>query len=338
MHSSVRSAAQTGLAAVVVLAGALGISACGSSSASSHNPSASSTSPSTSTASAGASASGASASSKPGAGKPTFVMGDKNFPEEYVLGSLYQQALEAQGYTVKLKGNIGSTEVTYKALTSGQIDGYPEYDGTLLAAEYNVSKNAASASAEAAETTAAAAKHGFLFTKITPFSDSDAIAVSSTYASSHHLSSIADLKPLGKQVILAGAPEFATRYPDGLPGLEKVYGVDPTFKPTSIGDFYTLLDSGSADAIAGFTTDPQLKSSKYKVLTDTKAIFGYQNVGMVIKASVAKAEGPAFTATINQVSALLSQKAIIALNSAVELDQQSAASVAKAFLTANHLL
>jgi glycine betaine/choline ABC-type transport system substrate-binding protein len=59
---------------------------------------------------------------------------------------------------------------------------------------------------------------------------------------------------------------------------------------------------------------------------------------MVIKASVAKAEGSAFTATINKVSALLSQKAIIALNSAVELDQQSASSVAKAFLTANHLL
>jgi hypothetical protein len=49
-------------------------------------------------------ASTASAASKPGTGKPAFVLGDKNFPEEYVLGALYQQALQAQGYTVTLKG------------------------------------------------------------------------------------------------------------------------------------------------------------------------------------------------------------------------------------------
>ncbi len=46
---------------------------------------------------------------------------------------LYQQALEAKGYTVTLKTNLGSTEIAWKALKSGQIQGYPEYDGTLLA-------------------------------------------------------------------------------------------------------------------------------------------------------------------------------------------------------------
>src|SRR5438874_12575033 len=72
------------------------------------------------------------AASKPGAGKPAVVIGDKNFEEEYVLGDLYAQALQAKGYKVTLKPNIGSTEITYKALQSGQIDMYPEYTGTLL--------------------------------------------------------------------------------------------------------------------------------------------------------------------------------------------------------------
>jgi glycine betaine/choline ABC-type transport system substrate-binding protein len=58
---------------------------------------------------------------------------------------------------------------------------------------------------------------------------------------------------------------------------------------------------------------------------------------MVVKSSVAKAEGSAFTSTINKVSALLTQKAIIALNSAVEVNKESAAKVAAAFLKANHL-
>jgi osmoprotectant transport system substrate-binding protein len=274
----------------------------------------------------------------PGAGKPTFVLGDKNFPEEYVLGDLYEQALQAQGYTVKLKANIGSTEETYAALKAGQIQGYPEYDGTLLAAEDGQTKNPANAAAEEADTKSWASKHGFTFTNTTPFTDSDAIATLTSYAKAHGLHEIDGLARQGKKVILAGAPEFATRFPDGLLGLNREYKVFPTFKPSSIGSFYSLLDNGEANAAVVFTTDPQLKSSKYTVLTDEKHIFGFQNVGMIIKASVAKAEGSAFTSTINKVSALLTQTAIIALNSAVELDKQSPATVAKAFLKANHLL
>ena len=38
------------------------------------------------------------------------------------------------------------------------------------------------------------------------------------------------------------------------------------------------------DAAAVFTTDPQLKSGKYVVLKDTKFIFGFQNVGLVVEA------------------------------------------------------
>jgi osmoprotectant transport system substrate-binding protein len=283
-----------------------------------------------------ASASASTARSLPGKGKPAFVLGDKNFPEEYILGDLYQQALEAQGYTVTLKPNLGSTEIAFKALQSGQIQGYPEYDGTLLANE-GITKNAANAAAEAAETKNWATKHGYTFTNVTPFSDSDAIAVLTSYAKKNHLVTIGDLKKLGSAVKLGAAAEFQTRYPDGLKGLNKIYGAHPTFVPLTIPSFYTALDNDQVNAAAVFTTDPPLKTGKYTVLKDTKFIFGFQNVGMVIKASVAKAEGSAFTTTINKVSALLTQKAIIALNSAVEVDKQNPASVAKAFLKANHL-
>jgi osmoprotectant transport system substrate-binding protein len=273
----------------------------------------------------------------PGTGKPTFILGDKNFAEEYILGDLYEQALEAKGYTVKLKPNLGSTELAVKALQSGQIQGYPEYDGTLLA-NAGITKNAANAAAEATETKTWATKHGYVFTNVTPFTDSDAIATLKSYASAHGLSTIGDLKKLGKSVTLGGAAEFATRNPDGLIGLHRVYKVFPTFKPLTISDFYTALNNKQVDAAVVFTTDPPLKTGKYTVLKDTKFIFGFQNVGMIVKKSVATAEGSAFTSTINAVSKLLTQKAIIALNSAVEVDQKSASSVAHAFLKDNHLL
>lgn len=286
---------------------------------------------------AGALAAGAGAKSMPGKGKPTFVIGDKNFPEEYILGDLYQQALEAKGYTVRMKANIGSTELAWKALQSGQIQGYPEYDGTLLATVANISKSPKDAAAAATETRNWLGRHGYVFTNVTPFTDSDAIAVLKSYANAHHLKTIADLRKLGSSVKLGGAPEFATRFPDGLLGLHRIYKVFPTFTPLTIPSFYSALDSKQVQAAAVFTTDPPLKTGKYTVLKDTKFIFGFQNVGMVIKKQVAKAEGPAFTATINAVSRLLTQQAIIKLNAAVEVDKISPAKVAAEFLKANHL-
>jgi osmoprotectant transport system substrate-binding protein len=283
-----------------------------------------------------ATASASTAHSLPGKGKPAVVLGDKNFPEENILGDLYQQALEAKGYKVTVKPNLGSTEIAWKALKAGQIQAYPEYDGTLLATVAGISKSA-SAAAAAKETKTWLAKRGYVFTNTTPFTDSDAIAVLKSYASAHSLKTIGDLKKLGAAVKLGAAPEFATRYPDGLLGLHRIYKVFPTFTPLSISDFYTALDNKQVDAAAVFTTDPPLKSGKYTVLKDTKFIFGFQNVGMVIKKSVATAEGPAFTAAINAVSRLLTQQAIITLNSAVEVEKQSASAVAKAFLRANHL-
>ena len=55
---------------------------------------------------------------------PTIVIGPK-LPEEYILGELYKQALEAKGFNVSYKENIGSTEIVQTALTSGKINFYP---------------------------------------------------------------------------------------------------------------------------------------------------------------------------------------------------------------------
>ena len=110
-----RSQFRRALAVVAFAVLALALGACGSSSKSSSSSS--------------SSGSASASSGKPGSGKPPIVLGDKNFDEEYLLGALYQQALQAQGYKVTLKGNIGSTEIIYKALKSGQIQMYPEYTG-----------------------------------------------------------------------------------------------------------------------------------------------------------------------------------------------------------------
>ena len=271
-----------------------------------------------------------------GATKPPITIGDKNFTEEYILGSLYQQALQAKGYHVTLKGNIGSSEITYKALTSGQIQMYPEYTGVIVSVLAGNTKPPHSASQTYNEAQAYVQKHGFTLLKATPFYDTDAMGTLKSFATKHHLHTISDLKQFGHSLKLGGAPEFATRY-EGLIGLKKVYGVNPTFKPLSIGLTYKALDSGQVQVSDVFTTDAQLTTGKYTILSDPKNVFGFQNVAPIVKKSVIKAEGPQFEQTLNKVSALLTVNAIRKMNAAVALDQQSPAAVAHKFLKANHL-
>jgi osmoprotectant transport system substrate-binding protein len=319
------------IAAVLAVAGAALLAACGSSSSSSKSPTSSSASAPATTPNPAAAATG------PGVGKPPVTIGDKNFTEEYILGSLYAQALAAKGYKVAVKGNIGSSEITYKALQSGQIDMYPEYTGTLLTAVAGVTTPPHSAQQAYAEANAFAEKHGFTLLDQTPFYDSDALGALKAYAHAHGLTTDADLKKLGKSVKLGGAPEFATRY-EGLVGLKKAYGDNPTFVPLAIGLTYKALDSGQVQVSDVFTTDPQLTTGKYAVLADPKKIFGFQNVAPIVSKKVVAAEGPAFADTLNKVSALLTIPAIQKMNAAVSLEQQSPASVARQFLQANGLL
>src|SRR5687767_5557226 len=64
------------------------------------------------------------------AAKPTVRVGSANFPEAIILGEMYGQVLEASGFRVERKLNLGSREIYATALDSGQIDLVPEYLAT----------------------------------------------------------------------------------------------------------------------------------------------------------------------------------------------------------------
>src|SRR5579871_4341705 len=65
--------------------------------------------------------------------KPAVTVGSTNFSEQSLLAEMYAQALEANGYTVARKLNLGSREIVEPGLERGDIDLYPEYLATMLA-------------------------------------------------------------------------------------------------------------------------------------------------------------------------------------------------------------
>jgi osmoprotectant transport system substrate-binding protein len=281
---------------------------------------------------------GEQAAAQPGEGKPPVTLGTKDFTEEFVLGELYKQALEAKGYTVNLKKNIGSTEIIDKSLTSGEIDGYPEYLGVSLAVAARQDLIPKSA-----DETYRLAKEfyegrGQVISEQTPFFDVDAIATTKEFAQQNGLKSVADLEKLDSFTVGA-RPEFRNRF-QGLKGMRSEYGLNNAkFRQLALGIQYQALDSGDVDSANVFSTDAQLASGKYTVLEDPKGVFGFQHVAMVMNRDKYEAlGGPEFFAVIDDVSRLLTNEAMITMNKAVAIDKQDEADVARSFLEANQLL
>ena len=319
-----------------------------------------------SSASSGGSSS-SSSSDQPGKGKPAVTIGTKDFTEEFILGNLYAQALMVKSDSSvatladlkgkKLGAQAATTGLDYakskqaengyeivefqdlatetQALTTGQIDAYPEYTGETTATVFGKNKLYKSAEETVADAKALYEKRGQVVSDPTPFEDVDAIATTKDFATKNGLKSVADLKKLPSFTIGA-RPEFKDRFV-GLKGMEKVYGIhNAKFKQLALGLQYPSLDKGDVDSANVFSTDAQLASGKYAVLKDPEGVFGFQNILFVIdKKKYDALGGQQFMDIINKVNALLTAEAMRSMNSAVDIDKKKPADVAKAFLQAN---
>ena len=260
------------------------------------------------------------------------IIGTKNFPEQYVLGQLYKQALEAQGFKVQYKENIGSTELIDTSLRSGRVTLYPEYTGIMLSVTFKRKTLPKSDLGTYALAKRLYERRGQTLLRQTPFQDRDAIAVLRTTASKYGLKKVGDLRKV-PDLTLAAFPEFETRW---LPQLASRYGVrNVEFTPLAGVSSYSLLNQNKVEAAGIFTTDPQLISTKYQ---EPLNMFGFQHVAPVLSKKLVSEYGTRLTSTLNRVSSLLSLRAMIAMNKAVALDKKPAASVARAFLKANKLI
>ncbi len=289
-----------------------------------------------SSSSSASSPGGGTGAGQPGKGKPAITIGDKKFTEEFILGELYAQALRAKGYTVAVKGDIGSSEIVDKALTSNQIQMYPDYVSTILSvrAHQNTPPKSAGATYQAA--TRFEQSRSFTLLDPTPFYDTNSIATLPVFAMKWDLTTISDLKKVGS-FGYADTPENLNRL-QGVVGLHRVYSLTRLkFVPIAIGLQYSALTRGDVQTADVFSTDAQLTQIKLTLLSDNQHIFDFRNVAPVVSAKLLQAEGPGFAQTLNAVSSKLTTPAIRSMNAAGAINKQQPAAVAKTFLKANGL-
>lgn len=271
------------------------------------------------------------ASQQPQGASVRVRLGTQEFPEARVLGELWRQALAANGYAVDLQTGIGPAEDLDEALAAEDIDGYVAYTGTVLSvvAGEDVSGLDPEETYRAAEEFYAT--QDMVMSEMTPFENTDAVAVTPEYARAEGLSEIGDLAEVGP-VRLGGRPEFED-LDLGLVGLSEVYGLDDVdFVPLELGSQYAALDDGEVDAVDAFSTDPQLEGGGYTLLEDPERLFGSQNVAMVVgESKLERIDGEAFLTVVDTVNASLTEEAMVAMNAQVA-EGRDPGDVARAYL------
>jgi glycine betaine/choline ABC-type transport system substrate-binding protein len=290
---------------------------------------------SSSGSSSSSSSSGSSNRIKPVSGassKPTITVGSKNFTEQFVLGEIYSQALQAAGYKVKKELNLGSELIAYKALKAGKIDAYPEYTGTALTSFFGVKTNDVPKDAEKAyqQTKEGFAKNGITALPHTPFQNTFRLTMTKAKAQKLGVKTTSDLKGKEHNLAISGFPECKQRE-DCLLGVEKAYGLK-FGKFVASEQKYQVLDSGDADVVFGFTTDGDLAGGKYVTLDDDKKFFPPYNVTFAIRNEALKNIGPEGQKVIEQVQKPLTEKVMQELNARVDIDKQKPEQAAKSYL------
>ncbi|TVT59084.1 ABC transporter substrate-binding protein [Amycolatopsis rhizosphaerae] len=267
----------------------------------------------------------------PSKGGAPIVVASFNFTDSQILGELYAQALEAKGYPVQRKPNIGSRELVYPSLKSGELQFIPEYQGAAISSGFNQSapKDADSEHAKLAELLA---PYGVQLLNYAPAENKNTYIVKADVAKAQGLTKISDLKKLDK-VVLGGPPECETRA-NCFVGFRDTYHLNVTFQSIQeAGPRLAQLKSGAVTVIPVDSVSPPTADPAFTVLQDDLGIVATENIVPAVVKKVLDERGEDFKATVNAVSAKLTTAELRDLNKRVDADGDTAADVAKDWLT-----
>lgn len=255
------------------------------------------------------------------------VIGSADFPESTLLAEVYGRAMEAEGVEVEYQLGIGSREVYYSQIESGNLSVFPEYNGAILA---YLDENAPTGSSEETnQGVTEALPEGLEILDSSSAENKDSVTVTSEVAEEHGLASLEDLAGVAGELTLGGPPEFETRQ-QGVVGLADVYGVEfGEFRSLEVALLTQALLDGDIQAANLFTTDPQITANDFVILEDPENLFGAQNVTPLVNSEQVDETA---RGALNAVSAALTTEALTQLNERVVIGNENAADVAQEWL------
>ena len=259
------------------------------------------------------------------AAQPLHV-GSKRFTESYILGEIVRQTAQAAGETTAVHDQgLGNTAIVLNALTSGSIDVYAEYTGTI--AKEILKLDSVPSLAE-------------LNTRLAPmklavcvplgFNDTYALAMRGDDARAKGITKLSDLKA-HPELRLGLTQEFIGRA-DGWPGLKRAYDL-PFDTPRGLdhGIAYEALAGGQVDVIDIYSTDAKIGKYGLTVLADDRGYFPRYDAVLLYRADL-PTRFPRTWAALQRLAGRIDEAAMIRMNAAAELEGKDFATIAADFL------
>jgi osmoprotectant transport system substrate-binding protein len=272
------------------------------------------------------------------------TIGGKNFTEQYILPQLAKALLEKHGFQVTIKTGL-PTNMARKALLAGEVDMYYEYTGTAYTVFYKQSNPEIMSNPQAVYNWVKkkGAEKGLVWLPPVKMNNTYTLMMKKPEAEKLGISSISDLaayvKKHPEKLLVGIGTEFWNR-PDGFKKLSKVYGLKvpvDNIKKMSIGLAYQALKDGQIDVGMGFATDGRIAAFNFVNLKDDKQFFPVYNPAPVIRKQVLD-KYPEIAKILEPLAKNLDTSEMQAMNKAVDVDHQSEADVAKAWLKKKGLL
>ena len=254
------------------------------------------------------------------------VVGSKAFPESWILAEALADRLRAAGFETSHRRNLGGTDIVWQALTSGAVDVYPEYTGTI--AEVILKRPGERLSVEAMRSTLAA--QGIGISAPLGFNDGYAIAVSAAAARRLHLRTLSDVAA-HPGLRLGLSHEFLGRA-DGWPGLARRYGLGALHVSGIQHELaYTAIASGAIDGTDIYTTDAEIAHLRLIPLVDDRAFFPRYDAVWLYRLAWAR-ENPRALAALHAFEGRIDEAAMIRANARVVLAKEDERSAAAALV------
>ena len=197
-----------------------------------------------------------------------YVIGAKNFSEQYILAELIAGRLQAAGAATELKEDLGSS-IAYSALKAGEIDTYVDYSGTLWANILKRNDNPGRQAVLDQLTTQLKARDGVIVLGSLGFENAYALAMRRSEAERLGIRTLDDLAAHAPQLTLGADLEFLSR-PEWA-SVRDTYGLkfraQAQYQPTFM---YRALASGQADVISAFSSDGRIAADDLVVLADPR--------------------------------------------------------------------
>ena len=255
-----------------------------------------------------------------GGGPDRYMIGAKDFSEQYILADLIAVRLKAGGASVQTKEDLGST-FAYDALKAGEIDAYVDYSGTLWANVLKRTDNPGRQAVLEQLTRTLRDRDGVVVLGSLGFENAYALAMRRREAEALHIVTLDDLAAHAGSLTLGADLEFLSR-PEWA-SVENVYGLrfrrETQYQPTFM---YRALTSGQADVISAFSSDGRIAADDLVVLADPRhALPPYDAVVLV---SPKRAHDARLIAALQPLIGRIPVEAMRAANLTVDRDQNKA--------------